>query len=117
MLTEAACADRQGHFNGANSICSATSCQRPCICDWNHSGGVTSADLHAYLTDFLAGNADVNGDGQTDLSDLNAFLDCFNHPPASCSPGPGPILNPDLIPAVLGTTPAPQGSEQLSDQP
>lgn len=105
MLTEAGCADRHGTFGGANSICSPTSCPRACVCDWNHSGTITSADLHDFLTAFLAGSADVNGDGHTDLADINAFLECFNHPPASCTTNPGPILNPATVPEVLGTAP------------
>jgi hypothetical protein len=62
------------------------------VCDWDHSGSITQADLHAYLTDFLAGNADITGDGHTDINDLTAFVDCFQHPPASCSAGGPPIL-------------------------
>jgi hypothetical protein len=111
VVTEAACADRHGHYNGNGTSCTATSCPHPCVCDWNHSGSVTSADLHDFLTDFLAGHADINGDGVTDVADLNAFLECFNHPPASCTP-PLPILGGDGI--IGGSRDEPQPS---SDRP
>ena len=89
FVTSATCTTLNGHYTADGTACSPTACPRPCICDWDHSGTITSADLHAFLTDFLAGNADINGDGQTNLADLNEFLDCYNHPPASCNP---PIL-------------------------
>jgi hypothetical protein len=92
VRTQVQCTLAGGVYRGDGVPCAASTCPRPCVCDWDHSGAINSIDLHNYLTDFLAGNADINGDGQTNLIDLNAFLDCYQRPPASCAPGGGPIL-------------------------
>lgn len=51
-----------------------------CQADWNGDGTVTSSDISAFLTDWLAslgGNtleADFNGDGTVTSTDISAFL-------------------------------------------
>lgn len=94
ILSQAQCTHRNGAYQGNASACTPTTCPRPCVCDWNQSGSITPADLTAFLTDFLAGNGDVDGDGDTDVADLNAFLSCYQNPPPSCfAPAPAPLLD------------------------
>lgn len=48
-----------------------------CPCDWTLDNSVTSSDFFAFLTDFFAGNADLNCSGATDSADFFDFLTCF----------------------------------------
>lgn len=45
-----------------------------CLIDWDHSGAINSQDLFEYLVSFFAGDADYDGDSDTDLRDFDVFL-------------------------------------------
>jgi hypothetical protein len=45
---------------------------------------VNDADLIAFLAAYHAGNADVNGDGVTDINDVITFMECYEAPGAGC---------------------------------
>lgn len=94
VTTQARCVDAQGTYRGDNVACAPTTCPRPCTCDWDRSGAITPVDLTTFITDFLAGTADFNGDGRTDNVDLVEFINCYTNPPASCGPNSGPVLTP-----------------------
>lgn len=60
-------------------------------CDWNLDGVLNNHDLGAFVNDWMAGNADFNGDGATNMLDLQQFIQCFSNRPvggASASPQP-----------------------------
>jgi hypothetical protein len=98
-----ACTDAGGTYGGDNSTCRTAGCPAACACDWDHSGALTPGDFHAFFHDFIMGNADFDGDGDTDRDDLTAFIACAQSP-AGC--GGGGILAPKAPKARIGRTAA-----------
>jgi len=85
--TAAACTTAGGTYGGDNSTCRSANCPTSCPCDWDHSGGLNGNDIISFLTDWLAGHGDFNGDGTTNQQDLSDFLGCIRNPPAGCRGG------------------------------
>jgi hypothetical protein len=78
-MTPAMCTTLNGTFGGLGSTCAMLPCPPvSCVCDWNADGVVDVADEAAFLIDFAAGTADVDGDGDTDQDDWNAFYACYH---------------------------------------
>lgn len=48
-----------------------------CPADWNGINGLSPEDLSDYVNDWLAGDADFNSDGVTDVVDLAEFNDAY----------------------------------------
>jgi len=48
-----------------------------CRADWNADHGVTPSDLADFMTDFSAGDADFDGNGQTDNNDLTTYFAAY----------------------------------------
>jgi len=78
MMSEAVCEAQGGEWNGVGTTCDDKGiCEPECNCDWNDDGTINNADLNAFLTDYLEGEADFNGDGATTPMDIADFLDCL----------------------------------------
>ncbi len=56
-----------------------------CPCDWDDDGVIGTSDFFAFVTDFFAGDADVNFDWSTNSQDFFDFLACFFAPPSGCA--------------------------------
>lgn len=67
-----------GIVQAAAAAIQATSGANPCVCraDFDRDGGVTTADILAYLNLWFAqdASADIDGDGTHDAADIFAFL-------------------------------------------
>jgi hypothetical protein len=77
ILTLAACRAADGNWAGPNTVCANINCDGECPCDWNNDGVVNRADVQAFLADYAAGDADINGDDATTEADLRAFAACL----------------------------------------
>jgi hypothetical protein len=92
IITQANCTEAGGTYGGDNVTCRAANCPTACACDINRNGVLDLRDLFAFLNDYMAGNADFDGDDDTDAADLNAFVTCFQTAPTGCvraGRGPG----------------------------
>jgi hypothetical protein len=77
QVQAAACSILGGTFSGLGIPCSTVPCPPACPCDINADGVVDAADEAAFLGLFAAMNADLDGDGDTDLDDWDVFYSCF----------------------------------------
>lgn len=55
-----------------------------CPCDWNGVGGLDIQDLLDFIEDWISGQADFDGSGQTSLEDVFEFVSCYVGRPGGC---------------------------------
>jgi hypothetical protein len=76
ITTFEACRTAGGNWGGRGSTCETINCNGVCSCDWNDDNRLNGEDFRTFLEDYRAGNADFDGDNDTDESDLRAFINC-----------------------------------------
>jgi hypothetical protein len=62
----------------------ATTCVRSCACDYDRNGFLTVYDFTLFWNDWLAGHADYNNSGATDMADYTDFLNCYLGTSSTC---------------------------------